>query len=135
MFRGLLFATAINVVFLIPGTVMAGVYVCKIIEDKVLSDSGQIVPQRYGMSEEGRTIVFDDKTGSMQRLKSTWKYKIIQKGTEKNSLRALRIYEGISQVVVGLIEIETWKPGIPFIHFGGGGSEVLSGTCTRVGAE
>lgn len=111
----------------------SAVYSCDVLEIKQLAANGTLRSTEW-TSRVARymdTIMFDEASGLLRDGSPTpWQLEVLQYGSKKNSLMAIRLYDGPASYVVSLLRIETWKEGMPFLYVFF--DEVITGTCKRM---
>jgi hypothetical protein len=127
-----IFIAAIAGVASLPSNATAqGTFICRVLDVGQVGSDGRLLDNRYTslIEDSDMTFSFDPETGSYAEDLITWRFRVLQNGTEENSLKAIRILEGPAATVVQYLSIETFAENSFLFAWD---TEVRSGTCELV---
>lgn len=109
-------------------------FFCEVKSVQSLTDSGVLHVSEWNKvqraSPEFEAIYFNAGSGELRFRNSdtTWQYQVVQKASADNSLKAVRVYNGIADTVVQFLKIQTFEESMPFILID---DEIITGNCKR----
>lgn len=116
------------------GAVGGRVFECDLLWKGKLRDDGSMGPTDWTKlhMKAFPTFLFDEGSAVLRWKASdlAWQYRVVQAGTEDNSLLAIRTMQGTASFVVDSLRIQTFVKGWPFLLIEQ--DEISTGKCRRL---